>query len=107
MGKNWRGSSGGGGGGGKGGGNLKGKGHGSILGTCDAGRERECSKELVNIFSQVMEWIDEGKSDNEEGTVGQSSSSGKSYDSLADEIKALKNAATRPVQPIVSVDIVS
>ena len=51
MGKNWKRHRQGKGSGG--GGNLKGYGHGSILGTCDAGRERECSKELVNVFSQV------------------------------------------------------
>ena len=34
--------------------NLRGNGFGNILGTCDAGKEKECSKELLNVFNQVL-----------------------------------------------------
>ena len=52
MGKNWNGGRGGGAGGGSGLSKLRGS-YGTILGTCDAGKERECSKELLNVFNQV------------------------------------------------------
>jgi hypothetical protein len=108
MGKNWRGGRGGGrGGGGGGGGSLKGNGNGSILGTCDAGRERECSKELVNVFSQVIEWIEEENGHDDTDVYTANSVESKSFhDSLADEIAEMKQASRKSTQPVQSVDVV-
>ena len=71
MGKNWKGGQGGsdrggrgrggrgdrGGRGGGAGGNDLGscRGHGVVIGTCDAAREKETSKELVNLFTMLLE----------------------------------------------------
>ena len=58
MGKDWNNrSSGGGGGGGGGGGNdvQSIRGYGAIIGTCDAAREKESNKELINLVNQAIE----------------------------------------------------
>ena len=54
MGKNWRGPKNGGHGGGGGGADLTScRGLACVIGTSDTAREREASKELVNILNQV------------------------------------------------------
>jgi hypothetical protein len=55
MGKGWK-KNGGGGGGGGGKGDLSSlRGSGCIIATCDVAREREATKELTNLLTQVGE----------------------------------------------------
>lgn len=88
---------------------MKGNGNGSILGTCDAGRERECSKELVNVFSQVIEWIQEqtGADADEKSSTSAASEPKSFHDSLAAEIAEMKKSARKSSQDVQSVDVVS
>jgi hypothetical protein len=58
MGKHWKGPRKGGHGGGAGGHDFSScRGHGVVIGTCDAARERETSKELVNLLNQAIEEV--------------------------------------------------
>jgi hypothetical protein len=106
MGKNW-----------KGGKNNKGgghhdfascRGHGVIIGTCDAARERETSKELVNLLNQAIEEVypnlENEKDDEEDADVpgdnnvaddGPSSSIEKELKAELQEVKQRKHSSTQ------------
>jgi hypothetical protein len=126
MGKNWRGGAsggmvgrgggrGGGGRGGRGGGSNNDisscKGHGAIIGTCDAARERETSKEMVNLLNQIIESMSPpGDSANDEldETVSASASNGGGSqsikDMLAQEIAEVRQQKSTATQNVMSVD---
>ena len=118
MGKNWRGGSGGGrGGGGRGGrGGGRGggsnndtsscKGHGAIIGTCDAARERETSKEMVNLLNQAIEIMCPTSTTENEYLEPESTSSGGGSvkDMLAQEIAQVRKQRHTATQNVMSVD---
>jgi hypothetical protein len=126
MGKNWRGGAsggmvgrgggrGGGGRGGRGGGSNNDigscKGHGAIIGTCDAARERETSKEMVNLLNQIIESISplsESANDGLDESVSASASNGGGSqsikDMLAQEIAEVKEKKSTATQNVMSVD---
>ena len=112
MGKNWRGH-GGGGGGGKGGGGGHGndfsscRGHAVVLGTCDAARERETSKELVNLLTTTIETLyppnsnnADSESEEEEGEVRVDSI----QDMLKNEINQIRNQRNTQTQAVMSIN---
>lgn len=110
MGKNWKGPGGGGRGGrgGRGGGGSSNdtsscKGHGAIMGTCDAARERETSKEMVNLLNQAIESIfpaSPAAAEDEE----QESRGGSVKDMLAQEISQVRKQKHSATQNVMSVD---
>ena len=119
MGKNWRGGSGGGrGGGGRGGrGGGRGgggsnndtsscKGHGAIIGTCDAARERETSKEMVNLLNQAIEIMCPTSTTEDEYPEPESTSygGGSVKDMLAQEIAQVRKQRHTATQNVMSVD---
>ena len=117
MGKNWKGPGGGRGGrgggrGGRGGGGGSNndtsscKGHGAIMGTCDAARERETSKEMVNLLNQAIESLGMAIRDDTESTQHESSSGGTDSvkDMLAQEIAQVRKQKHSATQNVMSVD---
>jgi hypothetical protein len=110
MGKNWKGpgGSGRGGRGGRGGGGSSNdtsscKGHGAIMGTCDAARERETSKEMVNLLNQAIEYlhpVPPVAADDEE----QEPWVGSVKDMLAQEISQVRKQKHSATQNVMSVD---
>ena len=109
MGKNWKGgrTGGRGGGGGKGSNDLTScRGHGFVLGTCDAAREREASKELVNLLTQAIE---ETQMQNTDSTT-KSEDNGNALNStsiermLADELSEIRNQSHKDSQNVISIN---
>ena len=98
------------------------KGYSVILGTCDAARERETSKELVNLLNQAIEGLppppsmldtddgnDEGTSDvDADDGVGVASSSSSSSSSIKDmlamEIAQVKHQSHAATQNFMSIN---
>lgn len=109
MGKNWKGPGGGRGGrGGRGGGGSSNdtsscKGHGAIMGTCDAARERETSKEMVNLLNQAIETLYPATQMVTED-VEQESWGGSVKDMLAQEISQVRKQKHSATQNVMSVD---
>ncbi len=114
MGKNWKGGRGGGGrgggGGGRGGGGGGGgdisscKGLSAIIGTCDAARERETSKELVNLFSQIIEEnyplaSDSAATEDDDDVEGESIE-----DMLKKELSEVRNRSHQETQAVISLN---
>ena len=109
MGKNWKGPGGGGRGGrgGRGGGGSSNdtsscKGHGAIMGTCDAARERETSKEMVNLLNQAIENLfpaPQTAAEDEQEPYG-----GSVKDMLAQEISQVRKQKHSATQNVMSVD---
>lgn len=94
MGKGWR--------GGKFGGDLtSARGSACVIGTCDTARERESSKELVNILNQALDAL--------YPTVAETADRGKGNDTpsiqdeLAAEISAVRSGSHTMTQRVVSV----
>lgn len=134
MGKNWRGGRGGGGGGNGGRGSndfASVRGHGFILGklnniffslinshlfkfifvgTCDAARERETSKEVVNLLMQAIEEL--GLSSTHITTQKQETSNDSSDaalpssigDMLAQELSSVRSQSHKESQTVVSIN---
>lgn len=117
MGKNWRGNKGGNGNSSSGSNLSSCRGYGVILGTCDSARERETSKELVNLFTQVIEEQEEQnkdsittnnndtynninnivcKNDNNESSVSIQAS-------LEQELAEIRQGASKKTQQVISI----
>lgn len=79
------------------------RGHSVILGTCDSARERETSKELVNLITQVIEEIYPAQNDPSAATG--TSSARKEDTSIAamiqQEIASVKSSSSQ--RPVVSI----
>lgn len=116
MGKNWKGGRGGGGGGGAADlGSCRGL--GVVIGTCDAARERETSKELLNLFTQMLEDLEPSASasaaspaaDSEDNVSDESNDDdcGAGQESvasmLAKELSGLRGKKATLSQPFMSV----
>lgn len=111
MGKNWKGRGGGGGrGGGSGGGNdlASCRGYAAIIGTCDAARERESTKELSNLLSQTIERLGlttPPPTLEEEESADPSSKGNESIeDMLRNEVMQIKNQKRAGTQDFVSIN---
>ena len=119
MGKNWKGPGGGRGGRGGGRGSRGGrgsggstndtsscKGHGAIMGTCDAARERETSKEMVNLLNQAIEIMCPASVESEINIAPETATSGSGSvkDMLAQEIAQVRKQKHSATQNVMSVD---
>lgn len=80
------------------------KGLSMVIGTCDAAREREASKELVNLFNQIVEEINSEKPASEDHINAEESNQAKSIQSILqeelDEIRAQSSSTTQRVMSI-------
>jgi hypothetical protein len=104
------GSSGGGGGGGFGGGYggndiSSCRGYPIIVGTCDTAREKETSKELVNLFTQTLEAMgyDDDEAEAGEGAGESSTASLSILDLIAQELAEVRSKRHRGSQRVMSV----
>ena len=108
MGKNWKGGRGGGGGGRGGGGSndtASVRGNAAIIATCDAARERETNKEMLNLLNQTIEEIypelvEVSGSIESDETVETKTSS----DFLSEEIAALRQQTKKSSVMLMSVN---
>ncbi len=102
MGKNWKGGK----GTGKGQHDFAScRGHGVVIGTCDAARERETSKELVNLLNQAIEEIypsaehDTGEDNRDDEIEEESNQPPSSIENLLraelNEVKQKKHGSTQ------------
>ena len=76
------------------------------MGTCDAARERETSKEMVNLLNQAIETMcpPTAESENKKEPEMASSGSGSVKDMLAQEIAQVKKQKHSATQNVMSVD---
>ena len=78
------------------------RGHSCVLATCDASREREASKELVNLLQQAMEARYPKNSTGD--AIGETNSTNKTLcEMLQEELQDLKQSSRHRDQPLVSV----
>jgi hypothetical protein len=107
MGKNWKGGR---GGGGRGGGGKSGNGDMTscrgckcIMATCDPAREREASKELVNLLNQAIEKLI-GSDDNINDNNDIDTSNMSLQEQLSAEISEVKGQNHQSTQQIMSIN---
>lgn len=114
MGKDWKGKDGHRGGGGRGGGRGGGGGnsndlsscreYAAVIGTCDAARERESSKELCNLLTQAIEKLGLSKEPEIGADAEDENPKMESIeDMLRNEVQQLKNQSKRGAQDVVSI----
>jgi hypothetical protein len=85
------------------------RGFGIILGTCDAAKERETSKEMVNLFSEAIEQVYPGsllqnsQKDNDEPEPTEKKESLSIADLMKQEISDVKTKKTANLSTVVSI----
>lgn len=102
MGKNWRGGKGGSKGGGGGNDFAACRGYGIVLGTCDAARERETSKELVNILTDAIETTYPANSKKDTTDDDEDSKFESIQDMLKSELEEVRNQKHEYTRSVMS-----